>query len=270
MRFILALLTLTAFSGLALAAPEAEPWPYWEKHASDSEKTIDHAEFSQFLQKYVVEDKTLKLNRVRYSAVSDADKKKLKSYIKSLEEVKISEYDRDQQRPFWLNLYNAVTLDVVLDHYPVKSIRKIGGGLFGSGPWDEKLIQVEGKELSLNDVEHRILRPIWPDPLNHYGVNCASVGCPNLRKQAYTAGNFIQALRANAKDYINSPRGANFEGQSLALSNIYQWYAVDFGKSEQAIISHLRQYAAPELSAKLDAAQGVEDYYYDWSLNEAK
>ncbi len=270
MRFTLAFLVLIGFCSAALAAPQPELLPHWKNHAPDSEKSIDHSAVTGFLQKYVVADPKLKLNRVRYGAVSAADKKGLKTYIKQLEDTKITQYNRGEQRAYWINLYNAVTLDVVMDNYPVESIRKIGGSLFSGGPWDEKLITVEGKSLTLNEIEHEILRPIWPDPLNHYGVNCASIGCPNLRKEAYTSKNLMQALRANAKDYVNSPRGAKFNGDALEVSKIYDWFAVDFGGSEQAVISHLRKYAEPKLSAQLDAADGVSDYFYDWSLNDAK
>lgn len=270
MRFILAFLLFAGFSGLASAAPEANLWAYWDKHAPDSEKTIDHSAFTQFLQNNVVVDNSLKLNRVRYGDVSAADKKSLKAYIKRLEATKITEYNRDEQYAYWINLYNAITVDLIVANFPVDSIKDIRGGLFSGGPWDEKLITVEGKRLTLNDVEHRILRPIWKNPLTHYGVNCASIGCPNLRMEAFTAENALESLRANAKDYVNSPRGVKFDGSALQASKIYNWFAVDFGGSEQALISHLRKYATPALSAKLDAANGVDGYYYNWSLNGAK
>lgn len=270
MRLALAFVFLAGFAGIANAAPKPDLWKVWSAYAPDSTQTIDHTAFTQFLQKYVVKDTKLKLNRVRYSQVSNADKKALKAYIKRLEGIKITHYNRDVQRAYWMNLYNAETLNLVLEHYPVSSIKKIGGGFFSSGPWDEKLLTVEGKELSLNDIEHRILRPIWTDPLNHYGVNCASVGCPNLRMQAFTGKDVTKALRANATAYINSPRGVRFKDGKLEVSEIYDWFSVDFGGTQQAVISHLRQYAAPALSAKLDAAKGIDGYMYNWSLNDAK
>ena len=274
MRFTLALpllfTILTSFSSLAIAAPTIDLWPYWEKHTENSEKTIDHSEFSSVLQNNVVLDKSLNLTRVRYGSFSAEDKKTLKAYIKRLEGTKITQYNRDEQYAYWINLYNAVTVDLVVSNFPVESIKEIGGGFFSGGPWDEKLITVEKKRLTLNDIEHRILRPIWKNPLTHYGVNCASIGCPNLRMEAFTGENVLTALRANAEDYINSPRGVKFEGGALQASKIYNWFAVDFGSSEQAVISHIRQFAAPKLSAKLDAASGIGGYYYDWSLNGAK
>ena len=274
--FILMLVSvlLAGLPLVAVAAPQAQLWEFWkvqnENENQNNDAVIDHGAFTDFLGKYLVADDEQGLNRVRYGDVSDADRKALSDYVDKLEAIGIRAYSRAQQHAYWINLYNAATLDIVLEHYPVDSIRDIGGGLFSGGPWDEKLLEVEGKKLTLNDIEHRILRPIWPGPLTHYAVNCASVGCPNLRREAYTAENLQAQLRANARAYVNSPRGLTFDDGRLKLSKIYKWYAVDFGGSPTAIISHLRQFAEPALSARLDAADGIDGYYYDWSLNDTQ
>ena len=138
------------------------------------------------------------------------NKRRLNSYVAGLTAIPISRYNRSEQRAYWINLYNALTVKLVLEHYPIGSIRDIdiSPGLFADGPWKRKLVEVENEVLSLNDIEHRILRPIWRDPLIHYAVNCASVGCPNLLTMAFTAANTDDLLNAAALDYINSPRGA--------------------------------------------------------------
>lgn len=263
---MLATLAGLCLAGLAAAAPEAEPWPRWQAHDPTSEAVIDHGAWQAFLARYVVQDEALKLNRLRYRAVTDADRTALDAYIRRLGATEIATYNRDEQFAFWLNLYNAVTVALVLDAYPVKSIRDIGGGLFGRGPWDEEAVTVEGTTLTLNDIEHRILRPIWNDPLVHYGANCASVGCPNLL--AYTGADARQQLRDNARAYVNSPRGVRFADGRLIVSKLYEWYRADFGGSEAAVISHLRRFAAPALSARLDAADGIDEYVYEWGLND--
>ena len=205
-----------------------------------------------------------------YDAVSDADKKRLDDYLSSLSAIPISRYSRDEQRAYWINLYNALTVDVVLEHYPVESIRdiSISPGLFSVGPWGKKLISVEGEQLSLDDIEHRILRPIWKDPRIHYAVNCASLGCPSLMPQAFTASNSEELLNRGAMDFINSEHGARFdEGERLTVSSIFDWYQDDFGGNEAGVIAHLRSYARPPLAAKLAAVDEVYDYDYDWRLN---
>ena len=118
-------------------------------------------------------------------------------------------------------------------------------------------------------MEHRILRPIWKDPRVHYAVNCASIGCPNLQDRAYTSKNTEVLLEKGAREYINHPRGAAFEGKKLVLSDIYDWFQEDFGGSDQGVLRHLRRYAAPDLAGKLESFSGRIDYQYDWSLNEA-
>ena len=185
-------------------------------------------------------------------------------------DISVSRLNRAEQMAYWINLYNALTVKVVLDHYPVASIRDIdiSPGLFASGPWGKKLVRIEGRTLSLDDIEHRILRPIWHDGLTHYGVNCASMSCPDLSTQAYTGDNVYTLLRENARDYVNSPAGVRFDDGELVVSSIYDWYGQDFGGNDRAIISHLRRFAAPARSTRLDMRDTIDDYAYDWALND--
>ena len=128
---------------------------------------------------------------------------------------------------------------------------------------------VEGEKLTLNDIEHRILRPIWPDGMTHYGVNCASISCPSLRNSAYTGANIDHALRSNARDYINSSQGVSIDNGQVVVSKIYDWYAQDFGTDIASVVSHLRRFARPGLSARLDELRRIDGYDYDWALNTA-
>jgi hypothetical protein len=168
-------------------------------------------------------------------------------------------------------MYNALTVSVVLDFYPVKSIQDIdlGPGLFTIGPWDKKPIKVDDEAVSLNDIEHRILRPIWKDPRIHYAVNCASVGCPNLQRAAYTAARMDTMLERAASTFVNNPRGARFSDGKLVVSKIYAWFLDDFGGSKDAVLNHLRKYANKDLANKLGQATGISGYEYDWNLNDA-
>ena len=167
-------------------------------------------------------------------------------------------------------------MKVVLDHYPVKSIRNINLssgplGFFSGGPWKAKLIKIEGEEVSLDDIEHRILRPIWRDSRVHYAVNCASIGCPNLQPKPFTADNTESALDKAARDYINHPRGAKvISNDKIKISSIYDWFREDFGGSREGVLQHLEKYAEPSLTQRLESFQGKIDYQYDWTLNDAK
>ena len=261
---------LMAFSLAALAAPKAELWERWQA-STLGKVAISHAEWNEFLGKYVKPGKD-GINRVAYGDVTSVDRRKLAGYLERLQAVKITTFSRDEQRAYWINLYNATTVKVVLDHYPVESITKINisPGLFTRGPWKKKLLKVEGEEVSLDDIEHRILRPIWQDPRTHYSVNCASLGCPNLLPQAFTAGNMDEMLEAAARAYVNHPRGASVKGGALTVSSIYVWFKSDFGGDDAGVIAHLKKYAEPALAKQLRGITSIDDDQYDWSLNEAK
>ncbi|GAM62537.1 hypothetical protein JCM19232_1694 [Vibrio ishigakensis] len=253
----LLLATLVSFS--ALAAPKAELWSFWDKHGSST--GISHQAWQDILDKYLVTEGEYTL--FRYGQVSQQDKTKLQNYLKALSGVDPRTYTKPEQYAYWVNLYNALTVDLIIKEYPVKSITKLGG-LFSFGPWDQELITVQGKELTLNDIEHKILRPIWNDPRTHYAVNCASLGCPNLQTQAFTADNTEALLEQAANTFINSNKGANLKGNSLELSSIYDWFAVDFG-GEKRVLAHLAKYR-PELAD----FSGKVRFEYDWNLNQAK
>jgi hypothetical protein len=171
---------------------------------------------------------------------------------------------------YWINVYNAVTLDVVLDHYPVRSIRDIdlGGGLFGSGPWKAGLVTVEGRKLSLDAIEHDILRARFHEPLVHYALNCASVGCPDLQPRAWTANTLPRQFDTGARTYVNHPRGLMVEERRLKASKIYRWYADDFG-GRPGLKEHWQAYADPQLAARLARFARPQSYFYDWTLNDA-
>lgn len=253
---------------LSAAGPTPELWPRWESHQPTSEASIDHSRWSALLDRYLNTDS--QPHRFDYAGVSAADRKQLDQYLAALQATPISEHNRGEQLAYWINLYNAATIQLVLDHYPVKSITKIKSGFFSFGPWDKKFLKVEGQELSLNDIEHRILRPIFKDPRIHYAVNCASIGCPSLAAEAFTASQMEAMLSAAAALFINDPRGVRFEGDELVVSSIFEWFVVDFGGDETGVIAHLRQHADAALRQRLQGQAEIDDYQYDWSLNASQ
>ena len=261
------LLSIVATANAGLV-PESELWPIWDASDDANDRTIDHAPWQRLLDQYLDADHPSGVNRFDYAGVSPDDKSALDAYIEALQSIDPRQFRRAEQQAYWINLYNAATVALIIDNYPVKSIRKIYGGLFGLGPWNEKLLDIAGESLSLNDIEHRILRPIWDDPRVHYAVNCASIGCPNLAARAYTADNTDSLLDAGARAYVNHPRGASFDRERLRVSSIYDWYQVDFGDSEAGVIEHLMRYAAPELAGRLGSYRGKLRYGYDWDLNQ--
>jgi hypothetical protein len=269
MRTLVLSLCLVLLTAPAGAAPKADLWQRWTAHDPASAAIVDHAAWDGFLARYRVmgEDG---IARVAYGAVTPDDRAALDAYVDGLAAVPVSGLNRPEQRAYWVNLYNALTVRLVLDHYPVKSIRDIGAlpSWLGGGPWKQKLVTVDGETLTLDDIEHRILRPIWRDPRIHYVVNCASLGCPDLPAHALTADNAEAVLDQAARAYVNHPRGVTVRDGRLTVSSIYVWFEADFGGGDTGVIAHLKRYAAPALGAQLETVDAIAGDAYDWSLND--
>jgi hypothetical protein len=266
---VLAGLMLFIGYSMAHAAPKAELWARWQKHDPVSRQKIDHGAWDKFLKRFVVTSHPSGINQVRYQAVTAEDLKQLRAYLYSMQDVGISGYGRAEQKAFWINVYNAVTLDLIVARFPVKSIRdiNISPGLLARGPWGAKLFSVEGEKISLDDIEHRILRPIWKDNRVHYALNCASLGCPNLQPTAYTSETTEGLLERGAKEFINHPRGVAIENGKLRVSSIYIWFQEDFGGDAEDLMEHWLRYANPKLAEALVKYSGGLSHDYDWRLN---
>lgn len=264
-------LPLAAFvTADACAAPQAELWPRWQAHEPSSVAVVNYADWDKLLARVVAAGRD-GINRVDYAALAGPERAALEAVVARLAAVEIDGFARPEQLAYWINLYNAVTLQVVAAHWPVASIRDIdiSSGWFADGPWDAAVVTVAGEALTLNDIEHRILRPIWRDPRIHYAVNCASLGCPNLAVTAYQGAGIEARLQAAARDFVNHPRGVAVRDGRVTVSKIYDWYRDDFGKGEAQLIGHLVRFAGPELSRDLRAAGGIDGTAYDWRLNAA-
>ena len=255
----------------ACGAPEPKEIAGWGVSDETSTATIDHSPWQEILDGYVRTDDS-GVNLFDYAAISSkaAETAKLDDYLGFLQGLDPRAYSRAEQMPYWINLYNATTVQVVLSEYPVDTIRDIHEGVIpNTGPWGDVHANVNGQDLSLDDIEHGILRPLWLDKRIHYAVNCAAYGCPHMLATAFTAANTEQLLEAGARDYVNNARGVDFvDDDFIVISSIYQWYAEDFGNTEESVVAHLLEYADEELAARLEGFEGSIDYEYDWSLNE--
>ncbi|NJO37780.1 MAG: DUF547 domain-containing protein [Rhizobiales bacterium] len=252
-----------------LAAPKAVLWERWTAHDPASQAAIDHGLWQALLQRCLVTGSD-GINRFAYAKAAAAAPE-LDGYLEQMAALPISTYSRPEQMAYWINLYNALTVSVVRDHYPVDGIRDIdiSPGLFSDGPWGRKLLTIEQERVALDDMEHQILRPIWQDPRVHYAVNCASLGCPNLQPVPFTAARLDRQLDAAAIEFVNHRRALELRGDRLRASSIYDWFQEDFGGSEQGVIAHLRAYLLPDLAMKLEGVHAIDDYGYDWRLNDA-
>lgn len=268
---VLLVLTTLTLSGEARADAAQD---LFARAAASSSQTIDHSVWDRLLKTYVKPGSD-GMNRVDYAAFKSTAQGELKLYIARLETVDPRELNRAEQFALLANLYNARTIDIVLDHYPIKSIKDIslGGGLFAAfagGPWKAKVTRLGGVELSLDDIEHGILRPVFKDPRVHYAVNCASIGCPNIGTEAFTGARLNQQLDAAARAYVNHPRGVRIEGTTAAVSSIYTWFKGDFGGEDRGVLAHLLKHAAEPLAEKLRTVSSISYQTYDWGLNDTK
>ena len=226
-----------------------------------------HAAWTCLLKKYV-QPGTDGVNRIDYAAFKDnaEDRTTLDTYIASFADMDLSGTDAATFAA-WANLYNAVTVRYILERYPTGSIRD--GYLFG-GPWKKINVVAGGETVSLDEIEHGILRPRFGTPLVHYAINCAAISCPNLQAKAWQGATLDEDLADAVRAYINDPRGVTVTPRGLRISSIYDWFESDFGGSKQAVIEHLLKYADAALAKEIRSNPRIRAYEYDWSLNDTK
>lgn len=250
-------MTLLALLAVALPAAAGD---------HDPGAGVDHSAFDTLLAKYVAED------GVRYRAWHDSaeDRQALKDYVDMLAASRPGSLPRYQALAFWLNAYNAVTLDLVLDHYPVKSIKDIKSLKALGSPWRIQRITVEGRELSLNEIENDIIRKRWREPRVHFALNCASVSCPPLRAGAYSAPGLHEQLEEQTAAFLADGKTTYVDEKGrLHLSQIFQWYGGDFEQENSTVVDWVRPYVPALAKLPPDAKVKVEFGSYDWRLNEA-
>ncbi|MEO1628882.1 MAG: DUF547 domain-containing protein, partial [Bacteroidota bacterium] len=186
-----------------------------------------------------------------------ADRSALDAYLKMLSaNPPSSSWSSKEAMAFWINAYNAFTVQLIVDNYPLSSITNLDGGK----TWKVKRISIGGKKYSLDQIENGILRPTYKDARIHFAVNCAARSCPPLLNRAWTAANLNSNFDKQAKAFINNPKFNKIGAGKVEISKIFEWYAADFGN----IVDYLNKYSTTKISS--GAAVGYLDY--DWALNE--
>jgi hypothetical protein len=233
-----------------------------------STRFVDHSPLAGLLERHVFK-RSDGVHLFGYGDLSEREHAALDRYILGLAEFSIEALDRREQYAYWLNLYNALVLRLVLSRYLVLSIRDIDFGVspLGTGPFERKLIAVRGEALSLSDIRNSILRRIFNDPRLHYGLCDGAVGSPNLQRRVFTGERVDWMLDGAALDFIHHPRAVRRQGLKLVLSDLYSWYADDFGGATVGVLSHLQNFSGPGLLADLQPELELR-YEFDWSLND--
>lgn len=261
---MLIVFAMMSMSWVAYAEPvEVKILEFWDDVEPNSRLKVNHSIWQSMLDKYLDDKDTAGINRFDYEAVTEEDEDALKEYVSFLQNYDPRQFNLQEQKAYWLNLYNAAVVGFVLKEKPDESIRELRSGAFSSGPWKRRIFKIATKKMSLNDVENGIMRPIIKDPRLHYALTAGTLSCPNLQKQAYTGANVEELLEQAARAYVNHKRGVSVEGSTMVLSKMYDWYQADFGD----VVAHIKQYAEADLSAALANASEIE-YDYNWDLNK--
>ncbi len=229
--------------------------------ASDS-KPCSHQLFSEVLAKNVSED-----GLVNYQGIQN-NRAKFDKYINLLSTHHPNDkyWTYQEQKAYWINAYNAFTIQLILDNYPVKSIKDLGGFIYRiNTPWDIKFISIEGVKYDLNNIEHDILRDKFSDPRIHFALNCASKSCPALRNEAYDALQLDKQLDQAAVKFINDLDRNILTKNEVNISKIFDWFSSDFEK-KGSLIEFLNYYS----KIKLSDQASIHYLDYNWELNESK
>lgn len=230
----------------------------------------DHSDYGALLARYVTP------SGVRYAAWHDAhgDRAKLLEYLNRMERVDAGALPRDEAMAYWINVYNAAMLQLVLDAYPIKSPKDLGG-LLGT-TWEKKVFRAGGERISLDHIENGILRAKYPDARIHFALNCAARSCPPLRAEPYVADRLDEQLEDATRSFLADPAHVLVElgkKPKLTVSKLFDWYAADFVAAAGSVPAYVAKYAS-QLPLTTPDGAGIEWKVayadYDWALNEAK
>lgn len=217
----------------------------------NQESTVNHQEWGNLLTQYVDSE-----GNVDYPSFKQ-DLAPLEHYLEYLGKFQPGEdWSKEERLAYYINLYNAATVKLILDHYPVNSIRDI------KQPWARKWIRVGNEQLSLNQIEHKILRKMG-EPRIHFALNCASASCPKLLDTPYEASELEQQLKFVTREFINDPLRNEISDDKIALSALFKWYKGDFTKT-----GSLLEFIAPYSKGSIQEGMKVKYKKYNWSLNE--
>lgn len=237
-------------------------------------KPISHAVFDSLLQKHVTSE-----GAVNYKGFIQ-DSIQLNSYLTLLKNNHPNKknWSNDEQLAYWINAYNAFTVKLIIDYYPVKSIKDIKNGIgFVNSVWDIKFIKIEGQEYDLNNIEHSIIRKQFKEPRIHFAVNCASYSCPSLRSEAFVANRLEAQLDEQTRAFFNDERKNKIISEDkIILSSLLKWYSTDF--TNKGILSrifggkgrskNLINFVNPYVKTEISKDAEIKFMEYRWDLNE--
>ncbi len=251
--------TLTA---VAVVVPGLNPVPTPVYHVAAASAVVDHGTFDKLLHKHVNAQ-----GLVDYKGFK-ADETAFNQYLAMLSKnPPAANWPKNDQMAYWINAYNAYTIRLILDHYPVGSIKDIGSKIkipFVTTPWAARFFSIGGEKMSLDNIEHGILRKKFDDPRIHFSLVCASMSCPRLRGEAYTADKLNAQLDDQGHDFLNNPAKNKIGKSEAQLSKYFDWYKGDWEKNGQSVVKWVNRYS----TTKIDGNTRISYLDYNWSLNK--
>jgi hypothetical protein len=259
-RAVLRSVVLGMVVGAALVGGSATSLP-----VSDFDHS--HALFGKVLDAFV-ED-----GWVDYAGLkrNPADLKAYLGQIASISRTEFGKWSEPGQIAFLCNLYNAATLQLIIDNYPVESIKKIGGRW--KGPWKQEVVSLFGEKVTLDHVEHDIIRKDYKEPRVHFALVCAARSCPPLRGQPYVPEKLDEQLEDQGRIFMNTPskNRVDLENRTVYLSRIFKWFSGDFEEASGSVLNFARPYFPKDISRQLEEGEFAVEYMdYDWDLNDRK
>lgn len=256
------LVVLMAISMNASAAPKAVMIEFWNDVEPSSGLKMNHTRWDGLLKKYVNDTHESGVNRFDYDRVTETDKKILSDYLAYLQQMDPRQLNRPRQKAFWLNLYNATIVWVILESEPKESIKSIGR------LWRNNRLVIARQKMSLDDIQHGVLRPLYKDPRIHFGLSAGTVGSGDILPEAYNMDNVEELLERNTKRFFTKTnKGVSVEDGVMVVSTIMKWYKKDFGSNDLMMKAFIKKYVNPEMERLIDQTRKTS-YQYDWTLNK--
>lgn len=249
------------------SVPEAQYWAYWSQSKEGNPAQINHQPWDDLLVRFSALDAANGVVGFDYQGMKKDDVKQLDSYIKGLQKTDPRDYAKAEQKAYWMNLYNALSVQAVLENMGALKAEAFSRPL-PAAAWDKPRVKIARQKLSLNDISNRILRPIWHDHRVLFGLNCATRDCPNFAPRAYTARTLKTQLKEAADRFIDKGTGVQYENGILHASRLFKDYLADFAKDEKTLKKVFAHYARDMKALYFLGYSGTIHYRKDSRLNQ--
>ena len=263
----LIILVVLTVSGRAAAAVPMNQIDFWNDSEPSSLIDLDHSAFEDILKKYVATDHPSDISRFNYTAVTQADFAKLNEYLTYLQFMEPRQLTEAEAKAFWINLYNAATLKMVLEAFIDNgSVSKIKARGLPARRWRRDIVTIAQQDMSLEDIMNGVIRPMYKDPRVHYALFFCALGGPDMPTEVFKGDNNEELLSALETNYLQESRAVRVEGDQLVLSEIFKEYDTDFAQSQGALLEYLKSKVSEEVAGLIDTASKVR-YEYDTTVN---